>query len=72
MLRLLAHDLPIATLHGQGMQQAIPDIAYHVSIGGKVAVHQEAFYWILPGLGWGHVACVALAQQQCLPIWPAQ
>ena len=47
------HNLTIATLHGHGSQQTIPDVAYHLSIGSKVAVHKEVLYRIPLGMGWG-------------------
>ena len=69
--RLVAHDLTMATCGGHCTQQAIPDIAYHVSDDGKVAVHKEALHQVSPGLRGSHVACVALANQHSLLVRPA-
>ena len=71
-LRFVAHDVTKATLHRHNTQQGIPDIAYHVSISSKVAVHAEALYRTPLGLGLSHVVCVAPAQQHCLTIRPTQ
>ena len=70
-VNLFFEILTKVTLNRHSAQYAIPDVAYHVTIGGKVAMHKEALYQIPLWLGWSHVACISLAQQQRLPVWPA-
>ena len=69
--RFVARDLTVVTFVGHCVQQAIPGIVHHVSVGGEVAVHEEALNRVSPGLREGHVACVALAHQHRLLIQPA-
>ena len=61
----------MATFGGHCTQQAIPDIAYHVSISGKVAVHEDALRRVSPGLRRGHVVHAASAHQHRLLVRPA-